>query len=156
MTTYRLVGEHFGYIVDPSNYARKTHVLRRSQASRLDFRVRMVLPSEEALLFTALTSWPMSSFEAKSSSFFPLIDEEGNEISVRRAYQKNSELFEPSEPYNFSSMKILNSTTQSCYFVGSGELIEGHLTGHLLDHGVSSKSLTSEKLRQDKIPQILQ
>ena len=98
VTTYRLVGKHFGYIVDPSNYARKTHMLKRSQASRLNFRVQMVLPSEEPLLFTALTSWPMSSFEAKSSSFFPLIDEEGNEISVRRAYQKNSELFEPSVP----------------------------------------------------------
>ena len=98
LTTYQLVGKHFGYMVNPSNYSRRDHRLTRSQALRLGFRVQMVVPSEEPLLFTALTSWSTSSLDPSNPKLFPLVDETRNAISVRRAYQKNSELFQPSVP----------------------------------------------------------
>ena len=60
-TTHRLVGKHFGYLVNPSDCSATHHSLLRSQAGELWFRVQMVLPRQEPVLFTALLSWSNSS-----------------------------------------------------------------------------------------------
>ena len=102
-TTHRLVGKHFGYLVNPSNYSAGHHSLLRSQAGELRFRVQMVLPREEPVLFTALLSWSNSSITQEGGTsndvpLFPLVDGKGKAISVRAAYDMNAQLFQPSVP----------------------------------------------------------
>ena len=100
-TTHRLVGKHFGYLVNPSDCSATHHSLLRSQAGQLRFRVQMVLPRQEPVLFTALLSWSNSSITLESGtsndiSLFPLVDGKRKAISVRATYNLNAQAFRPS------------------------------------------------------------
>ena len=102
-TTHRLVGKHFGYLVNPSDCSATHHSLLCSQAGELWFRVQMVLPREEPVLFTALLSWSNSSIApegvtSNDISLFPLVDGKGKAISVRAPYDLNAQAFRPSVP----------------------------------------------------------
>ena len=160
LTTYQLVGKHFGYMVNPSDYSSGTHRLTRSQALRLGFRVQMVVPSEEPLLFTALTSWSTSSLDPSNPKLFPLVDETRNAISVRRAYQKNSELFQPSVPSaNPAALKLngdlLEILSLASVCLASMNCDRGVGQGILLPHFfacVYHFMQNTDELQADKVP----
>ena len=97
-TTHRLVGKHFGYLVNPGDCSATHHSLLCSQAGELWFRVQMVLPRQEPVLFTALLSWSNSSIAPEGGtsndiSLFLLVDGKGKAISVRAAYDLNAQAF---------------------------------------------------------------
>eukprot|EP00978_Attheya_sp_CCMP212_P036834 scaffold169877_cov36-Attheya_sp.AAC.1 len=52
-------------------------------------RVKMVEPEVEPLLFLALTTWKLEDMESTEKPFFPLVNVQGNAISVRQSFDSS-------------------------------------------------------------------
>ena len=106
-TTHQLVGRHFGHLVNNEGPGSPGHILYRSKPDLTAFRVQMVDPGREPVLFVALTSWSRKSIASSSVPFFPLVDAHGRAISVRKAWSTNKDKFEaPVSVANPSAVRL--------------------------------------------------
>jgi hypothetical protein len=89
---HKLVGQHFGSFCIGGNTIYE-ELDRETQLQVKNWKVRMVVPDDEPILFLALTSWKLEDVSATSKHFFPLVDKQANAISVREAFNKSADDF---------------------------------------------------------------
>lgn len=90
--SHALVGQHFGQLVLRQNPMTPFVDVQRGQVKTwmAGCRVRMVEPDREPLLFLALTAWKMEDI-ASPDLLFPLVNNSGISISVRKAFDDSPE-----------------------------------------------------------------